>query len=430
MIDLSPLSATYILFGSFGFLLILGIPIAFSLGLASMIIILLDSNLGLWTFFQRSLAGLNSFILIAVPLFIFTASLMNNTKTTDRLISFSQALIGHVRGGLAHVNIVVSMLFAGISGSSNADTAGIGAVLIPAMIKEGYTASFSVAVTACSAVMGAIIPPSILMVIWGSITNTSVAALFLGGIIPGILIGLTQILLVTILGFKRNFPKKSKFDFKELVYTSKSALLALGAPVFIIGGIMLGIFTPTESAIGAIIYLLFIELFIYRELNWPKFIDSCFYSSKLASVTLFCLLMSNIFSWLITYYQIPNIILANITIQRPELLLILSTIIFLIMGMFMDAIPVMMIIVPLLLPLIKTFGIEPIHFGVVSVMALTLGIVTPPYGMSLLIASKIGNINPIKALKDTGIFFIVLILVILVTIFFPKTVLFIPNYFL
>lgn len=424
---LNPQILVLILFLVFGILAAIGVPVAFALGLSSVTVILLDPKLMIWPFFQRSFYALDSFVLLAVPLFMFTGVLMNASQITDRLIDFSRCIVGPVRGGLAHVNIVCSMIFAGVSGSTNADTAGEGSIIIPAMIKEGYPPSFSVAITAASSVMGVIIPPSLLMVVWSSITETSVAGLFLGGVVPGILIGISQMIVTAILAKKHNFPRIPFPGFKELLATSKHGLFALGAPVLIIGGILAGYFTPTEAAVAAILYCLFFSVVFYRKLTFAEFVKACWETARITSLALFCVAMASIFGWLIAYYRVPRMIMEYISIDSPVLLLMFISGVMLLFGTFMDALPAMAILAPLFLPLTKAAGIHPVHFGVVSVVALALGFITPPYGLSLLIASKIAGIPMTKALKDTMLFFTVALIVILLMIFIPKLVLGLPQ---
>lgn len=319
------------------------------------------------------------------------------------------------------------MLFAGISGSTNADTAGIGSILIPAMKKEGYPISISTAVTAASSVMGVIIPPSLLMVVWSSITETSVAGLFLGGVIPGILIGFSQMGIIAVLAKKDNYPRTSFPGFKKLLASSKHGLIALGAPVLIIGGILGGFFTPTEAAVAGIIYCLFFSVVFYRQLTIAGFIEACWETARITSLALFCVAMASIFGWLISYYRLPRILMEYVTIENPIFLLMFTTVVMLLFGTFMDALPAMAILGPLFLPIIRQAGIHPVHFGVVSVVALALGFITPPYGLSLLISCKIAGIPITKAFKDTMLFFGVALVLIILMILFPQIVLGLPQ---
>ncbi len=424
---LQPQVLVLILFFVFALLAIIGVPVAFALGISSICVILLDPRLTIWPFFQRSFYAIDSFVLLAVPLFMFTGTLMNNSRVTDKLIEFSRCIIGPVRGALAHVNILVSMLFAGISGSTNADTAGIGSILIPAMKKEGYPVPITVAVTAASSVMGVIIPPSLLMVVWSSITETSVAGLFLGGVVPGVLIGLTQMLTVGVLAKKDNYPRTAFPGFKKLLATSKHGIFALGAPVLIIGGILGGFFTPTEAAVAGIFYCLLFSALVYRQITVANLAKTCWETARITSLALFCVAMASIFGWLISYYRLPRMFMEFLAIENPVLLLLFSSGVMLLFGTFMDALPAMAILGPLFLPMVKQAGIHPVHFGVVSVVALALGFITPPYGLSLLISSKIAGIPMTKALKETMLFFGIAILVIIAMILFPGIVLGLPR---
>lgn len=422
-----PQTLVLILFTVFGLLAVIGVPVAFSLGLSSIVVIMLDPKLNMWPFFQRSFYAIDSFILLAVPLFLFTGTLMNNSRITDKLIEFSRNIVGPVRGGLAHVNILVSMLFAGVSGSTNADTAGIGSILIPAMVKEGYPVSISVAVTAASSVMGVIIPPSILMVVWASITETSIAGLFLGGVIPGVLIGLSQMAVTAVLARKYDYPRSSFQGFEKLLSSAKHGILAIVSPILILGGILLGVFTPTEAAVASILYCLLLAVGVYRELTISDFTKTCWETARITSLALFCVATASIFGWLISYYRVPRMLMEYVHIENPVLLMIFASGAMLLFGTFMDALPAMAILGPLFLPLVRAHGIHPVHFGVVSVVSLALGFITPPYGLSLLIASKIAGIPMTKALKDTMLFFAVALLVILAMILFPQIVLALPK---
>lgn len=426
-IILDPYILVLILFVIFGLLALIGLPVAFALGVSSVCVIILDPNLTIWPFFQRSFYAIDSFVLLAVPLFMFTGTIMNNSRVTDKLIEFSRCIVGPVRGGLAHVNIIVSMLFAGISGSTNADTAGIGSVLIPAMKKEGYPVSISTAVTAASSVMGVIIPPSLLMVVWSSLTETSIAGLFLGGVVPGIFIGLSQMIIVGVLAKKHKYPRISFPGFNKLLSTSRHGIIALGTPILIIGGILKGLFTPTEAAVAGILYCLFFSIVIYRQLTLANFAKTCWETARITSLALFCVAMASMFAWLISYYRLPRILMEVLVIENPVLLMIFISAVMLLFGTFMDALPAMAILGPLFLPLIRQAGIHPVHFGVVSVVSLSLGFITPPYGLSLLISSKIAGIPVGKALKDTMLFFGVALLIITLMIFFPGIVLGLPR---
>lgn len=418
-----------ILFLGFVILIILGVPITFVLGLTSLVTIGATEGLPLVVLVQRMFVGLNSFVLLCIPFFMLAGGLMNSAGMSERLIRFSRALVGHIAGGLAHINVVVSMFFAGVSGSSTADTAGIGRILIPAMIKEGYTKEISVAVTACSSTLGVVIPPSILMVIYGSVANVSIGGLFLGGVIPGILIGFSQMGIIYYQAVKYGYPKYERVSFKELIKAFADSFLALLTPVIIIGGIIFGVFTPTEAAVVACVYSLILGLFVYKTIRFrdlPKIFSE---NALLCSLTIFCVATATVFSWLLAYYNIPQAVssfLSDYT-SSPFIILVFINIIFLIVGTFMDAVPAMIILIPLIHPIAMDVGINSVHLGVVVVMNLAIGLITPPYGLCLLLACTIADITVPKTLKAVLPFFIIMVGVLLVATYIPDLVLWIPR---
>lgn len=419
----------WLLFALLGVFIVLGVPIAMSLVLTSFSVIVLDPRLAPWVMFQRMYYGMDSFVLLAVPLFLLAGNLMNAARITDRLITLCLNLVGHVKGALAHVNVLVSMLFAGVSGSSTADSAGIGTVLIPAMKKEGYPAHFSVAVTAASSVMGIIIPPSINMIVWGALTSTSIAGLFLGGIVPGVLIAIAQLLIN--LGYVRRYdvPTRQRATLKQLASSGKDGLLAAGIPVLIIGGITLGIVTPTEAAVMAVLYALLLGFAVYRELTFKSVLDASTDTVRLCSLSLFSLVGAAIFGYLISFYRIPPQLMAGVEITDPTTLLIIATVVMLLVGTFMDSLPAMAILAPIFQPLAAQAGVDPLQFGVISVMALGLGLITPPYGLCLMISAKIGGIPLLKALGTTMVYLLVMLVVIGLLIAFPDLILYLPQTF-
>lgn len=418
-----------VLFLGFVVLVILGVPIAFVLGLASLVTIGATEGLPLALLVQRMFVGLNSFVLICVPLFMLAGDLMNNAGITDRLMKFSRALVGHIPGGLAHINVVVSMFFAGVSGSSTADTAYEGRIIIPAMVKEGYSKEVSVAVTACSSTLGVIIPPSIMMVIFGSVANVSIGGMFLGGVIPGILIGFGQMGIVYYQAIKHKYPKYPRASLKELLIAFAKSILALLTPLIVVGGIIFGIFTPTEAAGIASVYSLILGLFVYRTIK-PKDLPRIFTANALlCSLTLFCVATATVFGWLLAYYNVPNAVAAFLTlfIKSPFLIFLLINIIFLIVGTFMDAIPAMVILVPLIYPIATKVGIDPIHLGVVVVINLAIGLITPPYGLCLLLACTIANISIPQSLRAVLPFFLVMVGILLLVTYVPDLILWLPK---
>lgn len=408
-------------------LVALGIPVAFSLILSSILMVVLDPRIGMWVMFQRMYNGMNSFVLLAVPLFLLAGNLMNNARITERLIRLSRHLIGHFKGALAHVNVVVSMFFAGVSGSSTADSAGIGVILVPAMIRQGYPKAFSVAVTAASSVMGIIIPPSINMIVWGALSDTSIAALFLAGFVPGVLIAAFQIGLNFFFVRKFKVPSYPRSSLREVLASGRDGILAAGVPVIIIGGLISGIVSPTEAAVLAVLYSLVLGVFVYRDLSWNQIVKSGRDTIRLSSLSLFSLVAASVFGYLISFYRVPQLLLGGIGVGHPTLMLFGMVLAMLVIGTFMDALPAMAILAPLFMPLIRAAGIHPVHFGLVTVMTLGLGLITPPYGLCLLIAAKIGDISIVRAVGVTMAYLGVMVVLVILIVLFPDIVMTVPR---
>lgn len=415
------------LFALLGAFIVLGVPIAFALVLSSFAVILLDPRLTPWILFQRMYYGMDGFVLLAVPLFLLAGNLINAARVTDRLIAFALTIFGRFRGALAQVNVFVSVLFGGVSGSSTADAAGVGTVLIPAMKREGYPAPFSVAVTATSSVIGNIIPPSITMIVWGAVTSTSIGGLFFAGIVPGILIGIALIVLSALLSRRYDVPVREPASGREILASSRDGLLALSIPVIVIGGIRYGWFSPTEAAVIAVLVSLFLGFVVYRTLTVGKVIVASGETARLASLSLFSLVGASIFGYLISFYRIPPMLMEGFAIESPALLLIAMAAVILAVGTFMDALPATAIVAPLFLPIALQAGIHPVHFGIVGIMALGFGLVTPPYGLCLLIAAKIGGIPMLRAMGPTSVYLGVMLLVLLACILVPGIVLGLPR---
>ncbi|MDR1534389.1 MAG: TRAP transporter large permease, partial [Planctomycetota bacterium] len=395
-----------VMFSSLLVLILLRIPVSFALAFAVIPILMFSPRVTPVMLLQRMMIQFGSFILLSIPFFILAANIMNAAGITNQLMKFSQSLVGFLPGGLGHINVLVSMIFAGISGSSNADAAGIGSVIIPAMVKEGYDKNFTVAVTACSAVMGVIIPPSITMVVWGGVMNVSVAGMFLGGIVPGVLIGVGQMIVVYVYAVRRNYPKADSFSFKHFLTTLRESVLALLSPIIIVGGIVGGLVTPTEASLIAVFYSMFVGMVIYRTVSVRNFIALLYDAIKLSSVVLFAVGTAAIYSWVLSYYKVPNFLVARMAIlaTSPTGMLFLIVGVFLIAGMFIDSVPAIIIFAPLLRPLAENVGIPPIQFAVVGCVTLAYGLITPPYGLCLLITSEIARINCMTPLKDVAVF--------------------------
>jgi len=413
----------------FIFLVIIRVPVAVSLGLACVPIFLLEERLTPFLLMNEMFKSYNAFLLLAVPFFLLAANIMNAAGITDRLVRLSRAMVGHLPGGLGHVNVVVSMLFAGISGSSTADAAGIGSLLIPQMKKQGYSTSFAVAITACSSVMGVVIPPSILMVVWGGLMSVSIGGLFLAGVVPGILIAGSQMLAVYVFAKIYNYPMYSRSSLKEFFLAVLHALPPLMTPMIIVGGIVGGFFTPTEASVIAVLYSVALGGLIYRTIGINNLPSILYNSAKLASISLFCIGTASAFGWVLAYFKIP---LAVVSFLEPYGVGPTSTGLivagsFLLIGMFIDAIPAIIILGTVLWPLAETSSMHPIHFAIIGVISLAFGLVTPPYGLCLLIACKIGDIEIKRALRDVAIVLAPMFVVLLIVIFFPSLILALPK---
>ena len=370
------------------------------------------------------------FVLLAVPFFLLAANLMNSAGITDRLIKLSRALVGHLPGGLGHINVTVSMLFAGISGSSTADAAGIGSLLIPQMKKQGYDPSFAVAITACSAVMGVIIPPSILMVVWGGLMSVSIGGLFLAGVVPGILIAGSQMLTVYFYAKRRGYPVHDRASLMELLSAFGSAFLALLTPVIIVGGIVGGFFTPTEASVVAVLYSLVIGTTVYRSVKLTDLPKIFYDSARFAAISLFCIGTASAFGWLLAYFKIPAALVAYIETMGLGVvgIGIMTALAFLLIGMFIDAIPAIIILGTVLWPVTESVGMHPIHFAIIGVVSLAFGLITPPYGLCLLITASIGGIKLVQALKDVCIILLPMLAVLVIIILFPEVILALPRW--
>ena len=426
---LSPNEAALILFGIFFAMMTLRVPVAFALALACLPILVIEPRLSAVTLVQETFNAYNSFILLAVPFFLLTANLMNVGGITDRLMRFSRALVGHFPGGLAQINVVLSIFFAGISGSSTADAASQAKIFIEAQRKEGYDDSFSVAITAISAVLAVIIPPSILMIVWGGVLTVSIGALFLAGIIPGLLIALAQMATVHAYAKARGYPTYARATWGALLASMAVSLPALMTPLIIIGGKLFGWFTATESACIAVPYAGFLSLLIYREMDLRGLKDALIDTGKFTGVALFCVGTASAFGWLLAYYQIPRAILAGVSAWElgPIGTGFFISFVFLVVGCFLDAILAIIIVGTILEPLARSAGLDPVHFAMIGIVSLAFGLVTPPYGLCLMIACSVAKIRMRVALRDTVIMLIPMLLVLALLIVWPAMALFIPS---
>ena len=410
----------------------LGMPIALSIGVASLATLQFGSELPLRLVAQRLFAGTDSFALMAIPFFMLAGALMETGGISRRLVDFAHALVGFVYGGLGMVAVVAAMFFAGISGAAAADTAAVGAVSIPAMIRKGYEKGFAAAIQSAGGTIGVIIPPSIPMIIFGVVGGVSIGKMFLGGFIPGAVIGGALMGLSYFLAKKRGYQKEPFMGFKEIFRTLGSAIWALIMPGIILGGILGGIFTPTEAAVVAVVYGLLVGLFVYRELK-IRDLPRIFAKAAVSTSTVMLLIATaNIFGWILTAERVPQNVAAYLVTltDSPWVLYSLILICLLIVGTFMETSASLIILTPVFLPVVQKFGIDPVHFGVVMVTALAIGMLTPPLGICLFISCNIARIQLSEIIKYVMPFLLVMIACLFLITYIPEIVLFIPNMFI
>jgi len=419
----------FLLLGLFIVFMIIGVPIAFVIGIVALLGIMGIPYTPEATVPMKMVNGLDSFVLLAVPLFILAANLMNSGKISEKLINLALAIVGPIRGGLAHANVLVSMMFAGVSGAAQADTAGVGKILIPSMLDKGYDKETTVGVTAASSTVGVVIPPSIPMIIFAGLTNASIGALFLGGIVPGILIGLGMMILIYIIAVKRNYPRAAKVEFKKFAKLFAEAIPALLTPIIIIGGIITGFFTATEAAAVASLYTLLICMFYYKTLKVKDLPKILMDTLALSSLSLFALAAASALGELMSYYQLGTLaqeFFAN-NVGTEWVFILIVIVFFLFVGTFMDAIPAMILFVPVILPTALEFGMDPVHLGLIVVITLAIGLITPPYGLCLLLAAKIGNMSIERSFIAVIPYIAIILVVLLFVAFFPDIAFFIPK---
>ncbi len=407
----------------------IGVPISISMGLAGFSTILLRGDIPIEVTAQRLVTGVDSFPLLAVPFFILAGSLMNTGGVTERLVRLANTLVGHLTGGLGHVAVVTNMIMAGMSGSAVADAAGTGSVLIPAMTRSGFAPSFSAAVTASASTIGPIIPPSIPFVIYGVMASVSIGRLFLGGAIPGVLMGLYLMAVVYVISKKRGYAKGEKAACGTVVTAFKEGLPALMLPVIILWGIVGGVVTPTEAAVLAVLYALLLGTVVYRELTFSSLARVFGEAALTTGAIMFIVAGASLLAWILTREQAgPTLVKAVTSITTdPRLVLLIINIILLILGCFLETLSIMIILVPVLMPLVKTLGIDPVHFGVVFTLNLMIGLITPPVGMSMFISCSIAKIKVADFAREIPIFVGALVAVLLIITYIPDFVLFLPN---
>jgi len=416
-----------ILLGTFIITLFMGIPVAFSVGIAALVAILF-TNVPIFVIFQRMFGGVDSFTLLAIPFFIFMGNVMERGGIARRIVDFANILIGQIQGGLAAVNVLASMFFAGISGSAVADTSSIGAILIPMMNEEGYEKNFTVAVTITSSTIGLIIPPSNPMILYSFVAGgVSIAQLFAAGFIPGVMVGIGLMIVGFIVSVRRGYPRHPRPSLKEIVRTVRDAGLSLVIVVVIVGGILGGVFTATEAAVFGVVYALFLTVFVYKDLKPKDLPEVMLKTIQTTAIVIFLIATSTAFSYVMAVERVPQAItdfLLSIT-QNKYLLLLIINIMLLIVGMFMDMSPAILIFTPILLPIALKLGMDPVHFGIMILVNLCIGLVTPPVGAVLFVGLSLGQTTMTKVIKPLLLFiFPMLIVLLLVTYIEPITMTF------
>jgi len=421
-----------ILFGALIILLMIGVPVAFSLGLASLAtMVYLD--IPLVVAFQRMAAGMNVFALMAIPFFIYAGELMNQSGIAERLVKFAHSLLARVRGGLGLVNVSSSMMFGAISGSAVASASAMGSTLIPMMKKQGYDADYAVNVTATAATTGLLIPPSHNMIIYAISAGggLSIGSLFLAGIVPGILLGLGLMLVTYLVAVKRGYHSGTFPGWSQVLRHFIGALPGLFTVFIILGGILSGVFTATESSAIAVIYTVIVAVFVYRSLNWKGFVTASINAVKTTAMILLIIGTAGSFGWLLAVMEVPiQLATALLTIsENPLIILLIVNLILLMLGTFMDMSPLIVITTPIFLPVMVGIGMDPIQFGIMLILNLGLGLVTPPVGTVLFVTCAVGGIRIEDTLRSIWPFYLVFIAVLALVTYLPSTTLFLPSLF-
>ena len=403
-------------------LMLAGVPVALSLAGGSLIFLLITDQVPLLAVTQRMMGNIDSFSLLAIPFFILAGNLMNTGGITKRIFTFAGSLFGWLPGGLGYVNVGASIIFSGMSGAAVADAGGLGSIEIQAMRENGYDDEFAIGVTAASSTIGPIIPPSLPMIIMGVVGGISIGDLFIGGIVPGLLMGLAISLMILYYAIKRNYRTINKFNLKNVWNSFRHAFLALMTPVLIIGGILGGIFTPTEAAVAASVYSLFLGLFVYKSLTFKGLGKIIFDTAEMTASILLIVSAAGIFAWILTTNRMAEVFasgLLSLTDNRIILLLLIN-LVLLIVGCFLDSIAAITIMTPVLMPIAMQLGLEPVQFGVMVVLNLMIGLLTPPMGMILYVISKVSKVSFEKCVKGTAPFLIPLIAALLMVTFIPQ----------
>jgi tripartite ATP-independent transporter DctM subunit len=408
--------------------ILIRIPLSLSLGFSCLAVLLMTENVSILIMPQRMFAGIDSFSLLAIPFFLLAGNLMTASGITQRVLAFANSVVGRFPGGLAMTNIVTNIFFGGISGSAVADCAAIGSIMMPAMMKEGYGKSFAVAVNANAAIVAPIIPPSILFVMYGVLTGQSITRLFVAGAVPGVLIGLGFILVAYFVSKKRNYPRHAPSSFKEILVTFKDSALAILMPVFILGGIITGVFTVTECSAMAVVYALVVGLFVYRGLKLKDLIQVIRSTCHTTAIIMLIVGMAKAFSYVMINNRLPENVAAFIlqTTTNPVVILLMINVVLLIAGCFMEANAILVMFIPVLYPLTQMAKIDPIHFGVIACVNLCVGLVTPPVGLTLNLSCQMMECKLEDGARDSLPFLAIGFIGLLVLTYYPPLSLTLP----
>ncbi len=420
---------TATLFSSFVILCLLGVPIAFVLGLSSVFAFIYHGDYPFTLVVQRMFTALDGFSLMAIPFFIFAGGIMDIGGISRRIVNFSFIFVGTVRGGLAMVGVIGSMIFAGVSGSAVADTAAMGTILIPRMVEKGYTRGFAAALIAAAGTLGPLIPPSIAMIIYGVIAGCSIGQLFIAGIVPGIIVGLSLMALSWVIAKKEGFPAEEPLSLKEAWASARDALWAVVMPIVVLGGIRIGIFTPTEAGVIACVYGFFIGAFVYKEIKLadiPKVLKDGIVGT---TAVMFLIATASLFSWILASERVPQAVAEFfLSISRnPNIVLLMINAMLLVIGTFMDCTPAIIMTMPVFLPLVTSLGIDLIHFGIVVVFNLLIGLLTPPVGACLFVSCNIAKIGLTEITKAVWPFIALMLALLMVFTYWPGLILWLPN---
>ena len=418
-----------------GLLLVLfaiGVPVAISIGFTSLSVMVAQSGIrdipyGLTAI--NMMYGVNSFPILAVPFFVLAANIMNAGGVTGRIFGFANCLVGHIRGGLGHVNVLASMIFAGMSGTAVADAAGLGTLEIRAMRDAGYDLGFSTGITGASSVIGPIIPPSVAMIIYGWLADVSVGGLFIAAIVPGVMMGLFMMVMVYIYAVKRKTPQRPRANLREILTSSRDAILSLFTPIIIVGGIWSGVFTPTESGAVASLYAIILVSVIYRDVSPRKLLEVFYTTIEFTAIILFIISCAMLYAWLMVRLRIPFVLAEGLVgiSSNPLIVLFIITGFLLIVGCFMSVLESVIVFTPILTPMVTQLGIDPLFFGVFMVITLSIGVLTPPFGNVIYVLVRITGLPFEQVVKSILPFILPIFAVIVLIIFFPSLTTYIPG---